>query len=404
MNLFCNVFRFFFATGSDSSQTTITTPTTVTVFSTITSTLPASTTTITTSISSSLTTVTSTVPPSTTTEIVSTTSVSQTTILSTVTVTTTGTPTTIVSGSGTASTVCVSNCAVDVFATALVFTQPVSVVSVTVPTAALDVHITVFSNGTTATSTSTRQLAVLPEQTAASAVTWEFSGVPLTWPTTYLAYTGFFHDFIPFQTVTSVCTTTSESLALPTPTDWASLIFPADQTPGPNLPPIALINYLNAQPVVLAQLSGTPIGQSCDPVAGGVASPTTVTGGAQVVYTSVHVLAQTPGTTDTTSVQVESAIAQQATAVAVTTVGGGTTTSTSTSTAPRSTAATVATAASSGLSTVASTSSVNKGNGTSSIPQQVSTAGGERAAEVNFVGMEGWLAGVLGVGAGLGML
>lgn len=323
-----------------------------------------------------------------------------------------GTPTVttiITSGSGATlqgSTVCVSNCAVDVFATALVFTQPVSVVSVTVPTAALDVHITVFSNGTTATSTSTRQLTVLPQQTAASAVTWEFSGVPLTWPTTYLAYTGFFHDFIPFQTVTSVCSTTSASLTLPTPTDWASLIFPANETPGPNLPPTALINYLNGQPVVLAQLSGTPIGQSCDPIAGGIASPTTITGGAQVVFTSVHVLAQTAGTTDTTSVQVESAIAQQATATAVTAVGGGTTTSTSTSTSPRSTASAVATVAAPPGSTPSSQLSTSPlaSSGTSSLPQQVSTAGAERVAEVNFVGVEGWLAGVLGVGAGLGIL
>src|SRR5215469_14540913 len=130
-----------------------------------------------------------------------------------------GTPTTtiITSGSGTTlpgSTICATNCQVDVFATSLVFTQPVSVVSVTIPTAALDVHVTVFSNGTTVSVTSTRQLAVLPEQTATSAVTWEFSGVLLTWPTTYLAYTGFFHDFIPSQSVTSVCSTTSASLLL----------------------------------------------------------------------------------------------------------------------------------------------------------------------------------------------
>lgn len=313
-----------------------------------------------------------------------------------------GTPTTIISGSGTGSTVCVSNCAVDVFATALVFTQPVSVVSVTVPTAALDVHITVFSNGTTATSTSTRQLAVLPEQTASSAITWEFSGVPLTWPTTYLAYTGFFHDFIPSQSVTTDCSTTSTTLTLATPTNWATLVFPADETPGPNLPPTALIDNLNAQPVVLAQLGGTPIGKSCDPIAGGVASASTVTGGAQVVFTSVHILAQAAGTTDTTSVQVESAIAGQATATAVTAVGGGTTTSTSTSTSPRSTASTVATVPAPAGST--STSKLSSISSTSSLPQQISTAGGERAAEVNFVGVEGWLAGVLGVGAGLGML
>jgi len=319
-----------------------------------------------------------------------------------------GTPTTtiITSGSGTTipgSTICATNCQVDVFATELVFTRPVSVVDVTIATAAVDVHITVFSNGTTATDTSTRQLTVLPEQTATSSLIWEFSGVALTWPTTYLAYTAFSHEFVHSQSVTSDCSLTSSTLVLGSPTNFASLIFPADATPGPNLPPSALIDNLNAQPVVLAQLGGTPIGSSCDPVAGGVSNPTAVTG-AQVVFTSVHVLAQTPGTTDTVSVQVQSAIAQQATAVAVTTVPGGTTTSTSTSTGPSSTAATVVGAAppssptSGKISTVASTTSSSK------LPQQVSTAGGERAAEVNFVGMEGWLAGVLGVGAGLGML
>jgi hypothetical protein len=302
------------------------------------------------------------------------------------------TPTTIISGSGTGSTVCVSNCAVDVFATELVFTQPVSVVSVTVPTAALDVHVIVYSNGTTATSTSTRQLAVPPEQTAVTPITWEFSGVPLTWPTTYLAYTGFFHDFIPSQSVTTDCSTTEESLTLPVPTNWPSLVFPADATPGPNLPPQALIDYLNAQPVVLAQLSGTPIGSSCDPVAGGVASPTTITGGAQVVFTSVHVLAQTAGTTDTISVQVESAIAS-----AATTVGGGTTTFTSTSTSPLSTESTIATVPAGGSRSGTGT---KVGAGSTSLPQQSSTAGAERAAEVNFVGVEGFLAGVLGVGLG----
>jgi hypothetical protein len=90
VNLFCNVFRFFIATCSDHSQTTIITPTTLTVLATTTSTLPASTTTITTSVAGSLTTVTSTLPPSTTTQIVPTTIVSQATLLSTVTVTTTG--------------------------------------------------------------------------------------------------------------------------------------------------------------------------------------------------------------------------------------------------------------------------------------------------------------------------
>ena len=279
-------------------------------------------------------------------------------------------------------------------------------VAVTVATAALDVHVTVFSNGTTATSTSTRQLAVLPQQTATSSITWQFSGVPLTWPTTYLAYTAFFHDFIHSQSVTTDCSTTSTTLVLATPTNFATLIFPADETPGPNLPPAALIDNLNAQPVVLAQLGGTPIGQSCDPIVGGIASPTPVTGGAQVVYTSVHLLAQ-PGTTDTTSVQVQSAIAQAATATAVTVVGGGTTTSTSTSTSPRSTASTVATvvgpvAATPGGSTT--TGQPGGGSSTSKLPQQSSTGGAERAAEVRFVGVEGWLAGVLGVGAGLGML
>lgn len=38
---------------------------------------------------------------------------------------------------------------------------------------------------------------------------------------------------------------------------------------NPSLPPTALIQYLNTLPTVREQLSGTPIGSSCDPVVGG---------------------------------------------------------------------------------------------------------------------------------------
>jgi len=294
---------------------------------------------------------------------------------------------------------------VDVFATELVFTRPVSIVTVAIPTAALDVHVIIFSNGTTETTTSTRILTVLP--TTTSAITFEYSGVPLTWPTTYLAYTAFLHE-----TVNSVCQASVTALTLPTPTDWADLIYPANDTPGPSLPPSALINFLNEQPTIIAQLSGTPIGQSCDPIVGALASPTAVLSGDVQYTTTYQEEAPIAGTTDTTSVIAQSEV----TATSLAIVGGGTTTLTSTSTAPVNTASVITPAVVGSARTSAAqpqqssnagttlTTSRTSGNGTSSIPLQVSSAGAERAAEAKFIGVEGWLAGALGVGAGLGML
>lgn len=179
----------------------------------------------------------------------------------------------------------------------LSFTKTVVVATTTVATAALDVHVTVLANGNRVTSTSTRSFSNLaPEITAAttSPIAWEFSGVQLTWPTTYIAYTGFSHIFQ--VTAVSACLSTTASLNLPVPTEYASLIYDAKDTPGPSLPPAALISYLNAQPTVIAQMGG-PIGQSCDPLVGGVDAPATSTAAIQVTYSSTHILAEVPGTT-----------------------------------------------------------------------------------------------------------
>jgi len=207
---------------------------------------------------------------------------------------------------------CSEGCKVDVTATKLVY--PRSIIHVTVP-----VTVDTFPGAHT------------PEP-----ITWEYNGVILTYPTTYLLYTEFSHAFLATteSTLATTCPTASDSLTLPSPTNYAPLIFPQQETPGPNLPPSALISYLNGQETVLVQLSGTPIGSSCDPVGGGVVEPVPATGPAQVVYTSTYILAETTSTTET-----------------LVAVVGSTSTSTSTSSSS-STITDAATFASTGTSTV----------------------------------------------------
>jgi hypothetical protein len=82
------------------------------------------------------------------------------------------------------------------------------------------------------------------------------------------------------------------------------------------------------------QLSGTPIGSSCDPVGGGIVEPVPATGPAEIMYTSTYILAQTTSTTET-----------------LVAIASGSTTSTSTSSVGSSITA-AATFASTGTSTV----------------------------------------------------
>jgi len=109
------------------------------------------------------------------------------------------------------------------------------------------------------------------------------TNTPRTYPTTYVAYIDFSHIFaVP---VSTGCLTATEKLVLPSPTDFASLIFPSASVSESGKPPSTLISYLNSLPTVLVQLSGTPIGSSCDPIVGGTTP--------QVVSTAVGVVSLT---------------------------------------------------------------------------------------------------------------
>lgn len=110
------------------------------------------------------------------------------------------------------------------------------------------------------------------------------TNTPRTYPTTYVAYIDFSHIFV--VPVSTGCLTATEKLVLPSPTDFAPLIFPSASVSESGKPPSTLISYLNSLPTVLVQLSGTPIGSSCDPIVGGTTT-------AQVASTAVGVVSVT---------------------------------------------------------------------------------------------------------------
>jgi len=110
------------------------------------------------------------------------------------------------------------------------------------------------------------------------------TNIPRTYPTTYVAYIDFSHIFaVP---VSTGCLTATEKLVLPSPTDFAPLIFPSASVSESGKPPSTLISYLNSLPTVLVQLSSTPIGSSCDPIVGGTTT-------AQVASAAVGVVSVT---------------------------------------------------------------------------------------------------------------
>jgi len=251
---------------------------------------------------------------------------------------------------------CSEGCKVDVTATRLVYPSSVIFVPVSITTESL------------------------PEPHTPEPLTWVYSGVTLTYPTTYLFYSELSHAFLEYSAtaIGTTCPTASDSLTLQSPTNYASLIYPQQETPGPDLPPGALIEYLNGQQTVLVQLSGTPIGSSCDPVGGGIVEPVPATGPAQVVYTSTYVLAQTTSTTETLLASV-----------------GSTTTITSTFSPSSTFEATLTTGIiSTGTTTVIiSSSSISP---TTSIVV-VTTAGASRLLGSNPIAVEAWILGLSGV-------
>ncbi|KAK3064990.1 hypothetical protein LTS18_014483 [Coniosporium uncinatum] len=190
------------------------------------------------------------------------------------------------------STSCPDPCAVNIFATELIYPTRVETLTKTVTTATLDTWITVLPDGSESTSISTRTVLTLDPSSLASIgpqLTWtddSFPGVILTHPTTYLAYTRFSHQFIIPQSVTTVCAYSTETLSLPTPTEWSSLIYPESETPGPLLPPTSLIDYLERQSTVREQLGVSQIASSCDPSNGAIATAETPTAGDAVLQTT----------------------------------------------------------------------------------------------------------------------
>jgi len=190
------------------------------------------------------------------------------------------------SSSAVPSVSCSSGCQIDVTATRLAYPGTIIVSTVTVPTVTLEIS-TDDSGTVRSTGLYTRPLPV----TTSSDITWEFSGVPLTYPTVYAAYATF--NRLSVSPVDNVCQTSVISLALPTPTDWPPLIVVESLIPTPTLVAPRVVSYLNTLPTVLAQLGG-PIGaNACDPIAGPLVTSATNTLGSIVSVTSVPAVSET---------------------------------------------------------------------------------------------------------------
>jgi hypothetical protein len=181
---------------------------------------------------------------------------------------------------------CTSHCHIDVTATRLAYPGDVTVATVYVPTVTLDIT-TNNAGGVVGTSLYTQ---ALPSTT--SAITWDFRGVTLTWPTVYAAYATF--NRLSVSAVENVCRTATLSLALPTPTVWRPLVVVESDIPNPALVAPTVVSYLNTLPTVLSQLGG-PIGSNaCDPIVGPVGDdPSTKTLGVTTSVESVAAVGST---------------------------------------------------------------------------------------------------------------
>jgi hypothetical protein len=181
---------------------------------------------------------------------------------------------------------CTTHCQIDVTATRLAYPGKVVTATVTVTTAT--VTITTNSLGRAiGTGTSIR---VLP--TATSEITWNFSGVPLTYPTVYAAYATF--SRVSISPVGTSCQTLILSLALPTPTVWRPLIVVESTISDPSKVEPTVVSYLNSLPTVTSQLGGPIGGNACDPIVGPVEEDTSSsTLGTNTVLVSVPAVSET---------------------------------------------------------------------------------------------------------------
>jgi hypothetical protein len=190
------------------------------------------------------------------------------------------------SSSAVPSVSCDSGCQIDVTATRLAYPGTVVVSTVLVPTVTLEIT-TDASGNVRSTGLYTRPLPA----TTSSAITWEFSGVPLTYPTVYAAYATF--NRVSISAVDNVCQTSVLSLALPTPTDWPPLIIVESLIPTPTLVAPRVVSYLNTVPTVTAQLGG-PIGaNACDPIVGPPTEEETTSLGMTTFVSSVAAVGRT---------------------------------------------------------------------------------------------------------------
>ena len=154
-------------------------------------------------------------------------------------------------------------CKIDIYAKALAF--PTSYIYTTVWPTTYRVQKTVYEDiNSTVYSTSTIFAQTTCIETPET--TWEYSGVILTSPTTYLAYTDISRGFLePRPTVYGCGELVFEPLELgPAATDLNELVIATTAIPtGPTGAPLQLLNYLDTLPTVVQQLDGVPA-SSCD--------------------------------------------------------------------------------------------------------------------------------------------
>lgn len=176
---------------------------------------------------------------------------------------------------------CTSKCQVDFTASRLEYPGDVVVSTAYVPTVSLDVY-TDSAGRTVRTSLYT---VPVPTPATTSTITWQFSNVALTWPTVYAAYVTFSHFSV--TPLAAACATSTYSLTLSSPTNFSPLIVPTSLIPDPNIVATQVVDYLNTQPTVIAQL-GRPIGAgACDPLLSTAQSSSTKSLGTQSIVTTV---------------------------------------------------------------------------------------------------------------------
>ena len=213
------------------------------------------------------------------------------------------------------------------------------------------------------------------------------TNTPRTYPTTYVAYIDFSHIFaVP---VSTGCLTATEKLVLPSPTDFAPLIFPSASVSESEKPPSTLISYLNSLPTVLVQLSGTPIGSSCDPIVGGTTT-------AQVASTAVGVVSLISVAVLDAATSTHYSLVQEDTGKPAPPLGA----STPAPPPPSSTAALPQSFAPASSSPAPAPTTQTSAPPPVPASSTVTVAAAHPRADMRHLGLEGWLIGAAGLGLG----